>query len=86
MELLIPDSYGIYIPKHFWSNFDFKKWNLNKADYSELSSPDNDYYWDYWDDLLYNAHHIDDNNTYWYLHQNGDLFAITEHEVMDDDY
>lgn len=84
MKLLIPDTYGIYIPNHFWAHFDFKEWNLKKTDYLELSDPNDDNYWEAWADLLDNAHHTDQNGKKWLLYQDGDLFTISEEELEND--
>jgi len=54
-ELLIDSHHGIYIPKLFYDNFDFEQFGLKKSDYSDLNNPDNEYYWETWDDLLNNA-------------------------------
>lgn len=72
--LLISDANGIYIPQIFYNNFDFGQWKLNKNDYEELSNPDNECYWDMWEQLLNNAECCKDGLNY-YLDQDGDLFA-----------
>lgn len=84
MKLLIPDSYGIYIPNHFWKHFDFKEWNIKRSYYQELSDPCDENYWEAWSDLLDNAKHTDKNGKNWYLLQDGDLFAYEEGETLDD--
>lgn len=54
-ELLLDGNRGIYIPKDFYDRFDFAKFGLKKEDYEDLSSPDNEFYWEAWDDLLSDA-------------------------------
>jgi len=75
--LLIDESRGIYIPNNFYHNFDFASWNLNSSDYRELSSPDNEHYWETWQELLDNAVYYDIQGT-WRLDQDGSLFAVLD--------
>jgi hypothetical protein len=75
-KLLISESAGIYIPRNFYENFDFGSWGLNVSEYSELSDPDKDGYWDDWQDVLDNAEHTDSEGITWRLEQDGDLWAV----------
>lgn len=84
IEILLDDARGIYIPQAFYEGFDFAAWGLNVSDYAELSSPDNEGYWDAWDDLLRKAeHHVAPEvgksiGHVWRLHQDGCLFATRD--------
>jgi hypothetical protein len=78
MTLLMDESAGIYIPRNFYESFDFAKWNLNQADFSELADPDHENYWDSWLDLLSMAKHTDAAGLKWTLYQDGDLWAVSE--------
>ena len=75
-ELLIADSAGIYIPRNFYEYYDLKSWGLDPAEYSSLSDPENDQYWDAWEDLLRDAVHTDKDGHDWVLEQDGDLWAV----------
>lgn len=72
-ELLIDENRGIYIPQFFYNNFDFSKFNLKKEDFADLSSPDNEFYQEAWDELLADAR-MDDGST---LEQDGDLWLVS---------
>lgn len=92
IELLLDDARGIYIPQAFYEGFDFGEWGLNVSDYTELSSPDNEGYWDAWDELLQNAeHHVKptENEEFghtWRLEQDGCLFAVRDdHETTENE-
>ncbi len=82
IELLLDDARGIYIPQAFYKGFDFDTWGLKLDDYKELSSPDNEGYWDAWDDLIRDAAFHDkattddDEDHIWHLYQDGCLFAV----------
>ena len=75
-HLLIDGIAGIYVPRNFYLGFYFKQWGLKKEEFEALSSPDNEEYWEAWEDLLAAAYHIDDEGHGWYLvMDDGDLFA-----------
>ncbi len=84
-EILIDESAGIYIPRNFYRHFNFDDWGLKLCDYSELSDPDNDAYWDAWDDLCRHAEHTDKTGTVWRLEQDGDLWAIRDDDEVSDE-
>lgn len=89
--LLLDESRGIYIPKAFYDGFDFASWGLNVSEYRDLSSPDNDLYWDTWDALLRDAEHHEAPKQgeaighVWTLYQNGSLFAVRDDHRWDDE-
>jgi hypothetical protein len=78
IKVLISEQAGIYIPRNFYENFAFDVWNVALQDYFDLSSPDNDQYWNAWDDLLAHAEYHDDDGHIWRLYQDGDLFAVRD--------
>ena len=69
--LLINGAYGIYIPQMFAFMF---KAQLSEQDAKDLESPDNEYYWDAWDDVLNKTFIIE--GVVCTLEQDGDLWAI----------
>lgn len=75
-HLLLSDANGIYIPKRFYENFDFEKWNLSKEEYQDLENEHCEHYWDLWNELLKEAKFIDNDKNEWILDQDGHLFAI----------
>ena len=84
ISLLLRDSRGIYIPRDFVNHFDSEQWHV-KEDYQDcLSSPDNEWYWDTWYEVLNNAYFVDESGNKWYLWQDGDLFAIC-YELLTDE-
>jgi hypothetical protein len=72
-ELLLDESRGIYIPRDFLENFDLDQWHIDK-ELKEYSSPDHEYYWDNWHDVLNKAYCVLDNVKY-HLDHDGSLFA-----------
>ena len=89
--LLLDDARGIYIPQAFYEGFDFKSWGLNVLHFTALSSPDNETYWDAWEDLLRHAEYHEAPKPgesighVWRLHQDGCLFAVRDDHVWDEE-
>ena len=84
INLLIDGAAGIYIPRNFYENFDFSTWNLSISDFPELSMPENEGYWDAWDEVLARAQYHDNDGHIWTLYQNDDLFAVRDDHAFDD--
>lgn len=84
LSLLLSDSRGVYIPRDFVNNFDLNKWHIDQKYIDVLSSPDDEFYWDYWDVVCGNAYYIDEQCNKWVLHQDGDLLAIC-YELLTDE-
>lgn len=82
-QLLLSDSRGIYIPRDFYKEYILELWNLKPDNYPALADPDNQFYWDDWCDLLDKAKHIDQNGDTWYLHQDGNLWAVNRSLLND---
>ena len=76
IQLLLSDARGVYIPRDFVDNFDLDKWNVDNKYTYLLSSPNNEWYWDYWDVVCSIAYFVDEYNNKWRLCQNGDLWEI----------
>lgn len=76
--LLLCDARGIYIPRDFYEGFDFGEWGLDIKNFSDLSDPDKELYWDAWDEVLDGAEHHDRWGNIWRLYQDGDLWAVRD--------
>lgn len=79
IQILYDSNRGRYIPQAFYK--ECFHWHDLPKDFEILSNPDNDYYWAVWDDVLSSAYHIDEDGHTWTLYQDGDLFAICD-ELM----
>lgn len=83
-ELLVNDAHGIYIAQSFCQAYSAYITNMDKVkeDFDIcLDGPDNEYYWDAWENLLNNIEFTNDNGdkyTIGNLGENGDLWAIPE--------
>jgi hypothetical protein len=76
LELLIDGHHGIYIPKLF---ADYYPQFLTDTQKQELSSPDNEEYWDCWAEVLDNLVMTNDKGEKFILIQeDGDLWAMPE--------
>ena len=87
IKLLLSKARGIYIPQNFYESFNLSDWNINSDTVNgidDLSDPENDFYWDTWEDVLNNAFFIDKDGHKWVLYQDGELWAIC-YELMTDE-
>jgi len=88
LTLLINDSFGTHIPKHFAENFDPKLWHVNPSDIHCLlndDAPENVLYYEVWDSVLCSAWMMNDGHKYT-LHQDGDLWAVCPELMTNDEY
>lgn len=85
IEILLNDSRGVYIPRDFVDMFDWA--NIDTEDAKVCGNgPDEEWYWEAWDNILNNARHVDAHNNVWTLYQDGDLFAVCESLMTDEEY
>lgn len=84
--LLFDENRGVYIPQNFVNETGnsieevAEKWHLNIDDLKILvNGPDDEMYWDAWDNVLRDAWTIHEGKKYT-LHQDGDLWAVPEEE------
>jgi hypothetical protein len=87
-ELLLSDSRGIYIPRDWVMYYqDIAAMDGVRPENIEIlkAGPDHEWYWEAWDEVLGMAHSIIDGKK-WYLWQDGDLFAVCEELMTDEEY
>lgn len=84
IEILLSDHHGIFIPKIF--SEDFGGWGVTHEDVVDLASPDNEFYWETWEAVINYAQRTDSKGNVWRLYQDGDLFAICEELMSDEEY
>lgn len=80
-NLILLDSWGIYIPQMFCSDID-EQWaadaNVHMQDVRICQQgPDHELYWDAWNNILDNTEVTRDGVT-WRLHQDGDLWEVPD--------
>ncbi len=86
IEIILSDRNGIYIPKIFseecrnWSGISIEDLDLLEK------GPEEEYYWETWDTVLNDAFHVDKEGNHWRLYQDGDLFAICDTLITDEEY
>lgn len=81
-QLLVDDHHGIYVPQVFFTKFDVTKWGLTEEDV--VKDPEDEAYWDNWDQVLNKAKQVVDGKTY-HLEQDGDLWARAYEEATEED-
>lgn len=80
VNIILSAARGVYIPRDFMQmlsseekEFQEKVNGFDSANWIHLSSPDEEYYWEVWDELLNSF--VSENGTR--IHQNGDLYEIS---------
>jgi hypothetical protein len=88
IEILVNDSWGIYIPKYFAQNF--LDWKGIDADDLAVCDAGPDVegadYWEAWNNITSDATYTDSDGNIWRLHQDGDLFCYCEKLMTDEEY
>lgn len=84
LACLLSDRHGIYIPAKFIECYTPEQWGVTADDQKELSSPDNEWYWDTWERVLNNAAYTGEDGNKWYLYHDGDLYAVC-YELLTDE-
>ena len=86
IEILLSDNRGIYIPQNFAEGF--AGWSgINIEDLETIEKgPETEYYWEAWDSVLNDAFYVDKEGHHWRLYQDGDLFAICDELMTNEEY
>jgi len=75
---LLDSVHGVYIPQIFAFAQDMEKWGIaDSTDDLKIlrEGPDNQYYWEAWEEILKNARYTDIDGTTYMLNHDMDLFA-----------
>jgi hypothetical protein len=91
IQILINDSWGIYIPQRFTENFPAELWGIDPEsdDWKTIAAgPEAENYWEAWDSILDKAKHVESETgncpgVVWTLYQNGDLWAVAYDEMTE---
>ena len=88
VELLCDSGNGIYIPKMMIQRLVDSGWRNIPEDATEvLKTPDHEWYWDTWDQVLDNAEwHDPSTGQVFKLHQDGDLWAYCAESCTPQEY
>jgi len=74
LALIVDGNRGIYVPQQFAAMF-ASKFGLTPEQVSNLSNPNNDVYWETWEDVVNGTYNID-GNMYYLEEHDGDLFLV----------
>jgi hypothetical protein len=87
MKLLMSDNRGVYIPQHFAEQYGSEWTNIRPEDLEIImTGPHREEYWDAWSAVCDNAAYTDSHGNMWNLHQDGDLWAVCEKLMTDEEY
>jgi hypothetical protein len=88
VELLLSDARGQYIPRDFVTECDPTQWGIKLGSFEkrQLSNPEKEFYWSTWESVLHRAKHKTPEGNVYRLHQDGDLYAICDELMTDDEY
>lgn len=84
--LLCDGHHGVYIPQLMaWRLYD-AGWTVNPDDVTVCDAgPDDFDYWETWAHILDNATFTDENGYTWQLYQDGDLWAVCDNLMTDEE-
>jgi len=84
IEILLSDARGVYIPQDFIADCGDTWEGIDPTDAACCEAgPDGEWYWEAWQNILDSAHITFGDDTY-RLHQDGDVFAVCD-ELMTDE-
>lgn len=87
VEILLDSARGRYIPRDFVEEIsvgeEFGWQGITEEHIKTLSNPDNEGYWEAWNEVLNNATYVSKCGKEYTLHQDGDLFAICFDELTE---
>lgn len=88
VELLCDSHHGVYIPQIMIHRLKDNGWsNIPINAVEVLSSPDNEDYWETWEEVLQNAEwHDSSTSQVFKLHQDGDLWAYCPDSCTPQEY
>ncbi len=87
--LWLSDSRGVFIPRDFANSFADRAKNVTGVKPEEWlvleAGPEQDCYWDVWQEVEMNAIVTDDKGIQYRLHQDGDLWLVPQGMEWDDE-
>jgi len=83
IQLLISDASGIYIPQEFARSYVVQEASLDGDMEICAAGPDEEYYWESWENILNHGTIMGTSGKAWTLMQDGDLWAIVEGAEID---
>ena len=86
INLLLDSARGQFIPRDFVNEFDLSKFlGVSQWAVDQCKDPENEHYWEAWDEILSNAKYRTDDGREFFLHQNDDLWLICFDEMTDEE-
>ena len=85
IEIICDSHHGMYIPQIMAERLASNGWKgISKKNIEDCQDPTSEWYWYAWNTIENNAEYIDDSGVKWYLHHDGDLFAVSEKHVFEE--
>ena len=88
IEILLDSSRGTYIPRDFAKEIGGDRFEgIDREDWLTIKrGPDDEWYWDAWNNILEHATFTDPDGRVWTLHHDGDLFLVCDEIMSDEQY
>lgn len=86
INLLLDSARGQFIPRDFVTEFDLSKFlGVSQWAVAQCKDPENDHYWDAWNDILSNVKYRTDDGREFFLYQDGDVWLLCFDEMTDEE-
>ena len=84
IEVVVDGGYGVYAPQVFIEKYQSRLHGVDVDDIiSLLNGPEDEWYWEAWENVLDNGVLEDDDGNKWRIYQDQDIFII-RHDVPDE--
>lgn len=88
-EIILSECRGIYLPQNFIEETEnVEGWTYNISNYDIITlknGPDDEWYWQAWENMLNNAYFTYPDGTKGVLYQDGDLFVLPEGTSLEEE-
>ena len=87
INIVVNETAGVYIPQ-FFVDYCKEGWLDIRSEDIEIiaAGPEHEWYWEAWNDVMQSANYIDPYGNKWHLYKDGDLFAICEELMTEEEY
>ena len=89
-RLILDGRHGVYIPQLFCEDITEEECNSLSIEWSDVrccqSGPDEEWYWEAWDNIERDLLFTDSKGQQWRIYQNGDLWEVPANCEISEDF